>query len=353
MEHYSDITGMLELMVNPAFAVKDGLITYTNSAARNLPFALQAPIADLLETGAEEYAQLESGCLYLTLKWENSHFGACVSPIGDLNIFVLDPEVSQPQLQAMALAAAELREPLGNIMLGADRVISELQTEDETTKLFAHLLRQNVKRMHRLIGNMSDAYRYSVDTMPQQELKDLKALFDEIFGKAQALMEGTDRQLRFTGLSESVISLADEERLERAVHNMISNAFKFAAPNTPVEASLTRKGDKLHLTVRNTGDSIAPRILKTAFSRYLRKPEIEERRQGIGLGMVLIRSAAAAHGGTVLLQQPETGTQLTMTISIRKELEGNLGSPRLRFDYAGEMDHAMIELSDILPPDLY
>lgn len=353
MEQFSDTIGMLELIVNPAFAVKDGLIAYTNGAAQGLPFAPQTPIADLLEVGAEEYAQLEAGCLYLTLKWENTQFGACVNRIGNLDIFVLDPETTQPQLQAMALAARELRDPLGNMMLSADRIIAELKTEDETTRLFAQLLHQNLYRMHRLIGNMSDAYRYTVDTMPQQELKDMKALFDEIFLKAQALTEGTHRQIRFTGLSESVISLADEERLERAVHNMLSNAFKFASPDTPVEAILTQKGEKLHLTVRNSGDSIPPRILGTLFSRYLRQPDVEESRQGIGLGMVLIRSAAAAHGGTVLLQQLETGTQLTMTISIRKHLDGNLGSPRLRFDYAGEMDHAMIELSDILPPTLY
>ena len=89
------------------------------------------------------------------------------------------------------------------------------------------------------------------------------------------------------------------------------------------------------------------------FQRYLRQPGIEDGRFGMGLGMVLIRSAAARHGGTVLIDQPNgTGTRVSMTITISQDT-ASLRSPVLRVDYSGEQDHGLVELADCLPLDAY
>ena len=70
--------------------------------------------------------------------------------------------------------------------------------------------------------------------------------------------------------------------------------------------------------------------------------------------MVLIRTAAAHHGGAVLIDQPEgVGTRITMTMAIRQSKQATLRSNVLRVDYAGERDHGLIELSECLPTELY
>jgi hypothetical protein len=70
--------------------------------------------------------------------------------------------------------------------------------------------------------------------------------------------------------------------------------------------------------------------------------------------MVLVRSAAVHHNGTVLVDCPEgSGIRVTMTIAIRSNPETVVQTPRLRIDYAGELDHTLIELSQVLPPDAY
>ena len=62
----------------------------------------------------------------------------------------------------------------------------------------------------------------------------------------------------------------------------------------------------------------------------------------------------ANHGGTVLIDQPKGGgTRITISISIRN-IEGNtLRNDVYSVDYAGEHDHALLELSDVLPAELY
>lgn len=350
MEQSHDLSGMLDLIIRPAFAVTDGIITCCNQAARSCMIPAGAEIAALLETGRDEYAALTSGCLYLTLCVEDHSFGAAVSRMDGFDVFVLDQADSQPQLQAYALAARELREPLANMMIAADRLMPDKNTDSENMRL----LERSLHHMLRLIGNMSDASRYAAQTMPRQELRDMTAVIADIFEKAAALTEHTGITLRFTNYPDSVYALTDTEKLERAVYNILSNAIKFSEKGSVIDAKLTRHGDKLHLTVIDSGRGIPNEILGNVFSRYLRQPGVEEGRQGIGLGMVMIRSAASAHGGTVFIDKgSEKGTRLTMTLAIRKDLEGNLASPRIRVDYTGEFDHGLIELADVLPPDAY
>lgn len=346
MKQSHDLSGMLDLIIRPAFAVTDGTVTYCNQAARSIMLATGTPVEKLMETGSEEYASMTSGCLYLSVQLEGHSFGASVSRMDGFDVFVLDGEDAEPQLQAFALAARELREPLTNMMIAADRLKS---TEGSAGKEL-QLLERSLYRMFRLVGNMSDAARYAEQAQPRQELRDMAAIIGGVFEKAAALTEGTGITLRFSGCGEPVFSLTDTERLERAVYNMLSNAIKFSEKGSVIDAKLTRHGQKLHLTVCDSGSGIAEDVLSSVFSRHLRQPGIEESRHGIGLGMFMIRSAASAHGGTVLIERgAEKGTRLTMTLAIRKDLKGNLASPRLRVDYAGEMDHGLVELADVLP----
>ena len=119
-------------------------------------------------------------------------------------------------------------------------------------------------------------------------------------------------------------------------------------------ARLTRYDNMLRFSIQDSGPGFARNLLGSAFSRYLRQPCIEEGRFGLGLGMVLVRSTAANHGGAVLIDQCEGGgARVTMTIAIRQDTSGMLRSPVLRVDYAGEQDHALVELSDSLPASLY
>lgn len=349
MEVKKDNFGMLDLMLRPGFCVKNNKIEKVNSAAQALMITPGTDVRTLLLTGREEYAAFESGCLYLKLALSTKGCGASVSKLEDCNVFVLDQECDDAELRALALAARELREPLTSVMLCVDRLLS---SQDPASAQQAARLNRGLHQLLRIIGNMSDAGSNSLSS--RQETRDIGALFAEIFEKAQTLVEHTGIRLTYQGLSEEVLGLADADQLERAVLNMLSNAVKFTQKGGTIEATLSRHGNYLRLSMVDSGSGIAESILRNVFTRYLRQPGIEDSRFGLGLGMVMIRSAAANHGGTVLIDQPAgKGTRITMTIAIRQNTDGLLRSPIMRVDYAGEQDHGLIELSDCLPVHVY
>ena len=343
---------LLDLIVQPAFCVKDGMIIHTNYAAQQRMVSAGTPIADLISTGTEEYKQFSDGCLYLTLTVSQSPCGASVTRSGELDFFVLEQESDQAELRAMALAAKELRGSLANVMSIADRLFPTLDPEADEQ---AARINRGLFQMLRVISNMSDAGRYSAMQSFRLETVNLSAFFEEVFQKAQSLIAHTGVTLTFRNLRENVFSLADKEKLERAVLNILSNALKFTPSGGSITAILTRRGSKLYLSIQDSGSGIAEHLRHTAHSRFLREPGLEDSRFGIGLGMVLIRSTAALHGGTLLIDQPDSGgTRVTMSLQIRQSKNTVLRDTNmLRVDYAGERDHGLLELSDALPFSLY
>lgn len=342
MEYSNNPNPLLELLDRPAFLVRDGIVSQVNRAAEQKLICVGSKVAALLGDHLSIYEAFRSGSLYLSLELEGGHCGATVTVAGDQHLFCM--EQSQEVAQALALAAQQLRAPLHSLF-------STVEAQPEY-----QYLQQNLYRLQRIVTNMSDFPRYQEQSDSRMESTDLCQVFAETVEKASVLLEQAGIELHYTALPAHVIGLADREMLERAVYNLLSNAAKFSPRGSVVEAKLTHSGNMIHFTVEDQGDGIPSNILSSVFSRYLRAPGIEDGRHGIGLGLALVRSAAARHHGTVLIDQPETGgTRITMTVTACSADHSILRSPVLIpcNDYAGGRDHGLLELSDVLPGKAY
>lgn len=346
MENTHNYDPLLELMDRPAFLVRDGIVLLANQAARQRMIATGEPISKYLDQDRQAYEEFSSGCLYLSLSIEQILCGASVIDLENAHLFLLD-EQTEPQLKAFSLAAQQLRLPMNTVFLAAE-------TMDDRQK--ASQITQSLNQMHRIICNMADAIRYYEQKAFCGEVTDLNQFFAETIEKATTLVRDAGIQLKYTALPQTVTGIADRQMLERAILNLISNAVKFSPKCGTVDIKLTHKGHMLYFTIHDAGEGIDPEIQKTVFTRYLRSPGIEDSRHGLGLGLSVVRSAAANHGGTVLIDRPENGgTRVTMTLDLRPREENLLRSPISipTVDYAGGHDHALLELSDVLPPKSY
>lgn len=353
MDQITPAMEMADHLPHPAFCVRDGVIVKTNRAAEALLLEPGTKIRDLLENGHAEYKALTTGSLYLTLRFCGQSHSACVCRKQDFELFELDTQSTRPELHAMALAARELRIPLTTAMLTAERLSpGEFSGPDTLHQL--SLLNHGLYQILRLVTNMSDAARYDAEGTFHPELRDICSILQEIFEKAAVLTEASGVRLEFTGIPEPVYTLVDEEKLERAVYNIISNSLAFTPAGASIRAALTRRGKQLQLSIADSGTGIQESIRTNLFQRYSRQPTIEDGRHGIGLGIFLIRRTAELHGGTVLIDAPDQcGTRVTMTIAIRSTDGQQVRTPQIPVDYSGEHDHGLLELANVLPERLY
>lgn len=345
MEEQNNALEILDRLPRPGFCVRENKIIKANQAAAALLLSPGQDIGPLMHTGSAEYAGFQTGQICLTLSIAGQEHAATVIRMTGMDLFLLDQEEDLEEFRSMALVSMELRTPLMNAIASAKRLSDDPGSPD------AAKLNRSLMQMMRLVCNMSDVGRRP--DAARMETRDVDAFLLELFEKAQTLSE-RKASLSYEGLGQPVFTLMDPEKLERAVWNILSNCIRFLPEGGRIQARLTRHGCMLHMTVQDNGSGIAEEVRGTLFHRYLRQPGIEDSRYGLGLGLSIIRSAAASHGGTVLIDRcGETGTRITMTIAIRQDDTNLLRSPIFRPDYAGGWDHGLVELSDCLSPELY
>lgn len=343
----------LELMDRPGFCVKDGVVIATNVAAQNRGLRLGTEITQIVTEHRSTYESFDNGQLYLTIQVGDSLCSACVTRTAECDIFIFEDTAADDQLQALALAAQQLRIPLSNVMLLAGRLLNDPANKDSQTQHQINQMNQNLFQLLRIISNMSDAGTYRETRSSGVACVDLVSVFDEIMEKAQSVSERTGRTICYSGLNVSVFSLANAEKLERAVYNLLSNAINFSPVGSTIEAKLTKTGNCLSFTLCNPSGE--PEKCRDFWKCYRREPAIEDGRYGLGLGITLVNAVAASHGGTVLMDHPEVGqTRVTMTLPIVNEPGTTVRSRIIQIgDYAGGWDKALLELSQLLPADSY
>ena len=352
MEFSNTALSLLEHIEQPAFCVRDGVIICANSSAEQRQIFSGIPIAELVV----ESAPLSSEVQACTITVDGISYNATVSPLNGDHLFLLETDNTQSQLQSLALAAQHFRAPLGGVMALTEMLLSNSSLRDDPTALSqAVQLNRGLNQIQRMVCDMSDTWQYTNLHNIRKEMVEISNVFHEILEKVKTVLEKAQVKLNFTGLDHPLFCLADTQMLERAIYNLISNSVKFSDSGCAIDARLTQCGNMLHFSVSDSGAKIPGSLQATVFSRFLREPGIEGGIFGIGLGMMLIRSVAAAHGGTVLIDSPDgCGNRVTMTLEIDDDNHGHISGPVLRMgDYAGGRDHALLELSDVLPNDLY
>lgn len=354
MDKQKEILGILELMTAPAFCVKDAKVDEMNQAAKQLMLEKGTPIFSLLGDQAAEYEAFDGGCLFVTLDLSGIPMSTTVNRIGDDDIFIIDRQ-ADAELRIMSLVAQNLRMPLADVMVLTDRLMPALEAEaDAPQKKQITQINRKLTQLHRIILNMADATRYSSDSGWQMTLQDAVATVDEILDRVQTLLENTNIQLDIRLPQESILCRIDSEKLERAIYNLLSNAIKASQPDGKVQLTLWQKNGWLYLSVQDSGNGIPASIMANIFTRYQRSAGLEDGRNGLGLGMMLVRAAMAVHDGTVLIQQPAAGgTKVTLSMPIKTGADVTLRSTGLFADYAGDRDHGLLELSEVLPAELY
>ncbi len=344
MEQENIIQSLLELIERPALCVCDGKIVQVNDAARQRMIYEGINISDILGEENAAYKEFQGGTLTLNTVISGTTYKAQISRVGNNDIFVLESD--DKELRAIALAAQHLRNPLNSVI-----TVSEMITSDSDKYMLQ--LQRGLHRLHRIVCNMSDSYRYQQANAAHLETTDITSVFDESMEAIRTHLECCNIQMNYVGIDVPVVGLADREMLERAIYNLVSNAVKFMTTGSTLCAKMTQNEKQISFALYAATQPTNP---SSIFNRYQRMPSVEDSRHGIGLGMPLVRAVAAAHGGTVLIDHPDDQTtRITMTISVTESAENVVrNSVRLPVsNYAGDRDRGLLELSEILPIDAY
>ena len=104
----------------------------------------------------------------------------------------------------------------------------------------------------------------------------------------------------------------DLGQMERVISNVVGNAIKFTPAGGQVALSVRRSAEQIILSVQDTGPGIAAKDLPTIFEQYLRP---NNRSDGSGLGLFIVKAIVEAHGGSVTINST-VGLGTTITVQL-------------------------------------
>jgi two-component system sensor histidine kinase ChvG len=198
--------------------------------------------------------------------------------------------------------AHELRNPLTSLR-SAVETLPVAKTEQSRQRLLA-VIEHDVKRLDRLISDISDASRLDAELQRQEATPiDLAKLLDALVKAANEVRtDDVKVTLAFEGpLSEFKIA-GHDSRIGQVVSNLVDNARSFSPAGGTVRITCRRVRGEVEILVDDEGPGIRPEALDKIFERfYTDRPE-QGFGQNSGLGLSISKQIVEAHGGTIRVE---------------------------------------------------
>jgi two-component system sensor histidine kinase ChvG len=198
--------------------------------------------------------------------------------------------------------AHELRNPLTSLR-SAVETLPVAKTEQSRQRLLA-VIEHDVKRLDRLISDISDASRLDAELQRQEAAPiDLAKLLDALVKAANEVRtDDVKVTLTFEGpLSEFKIA-GHDSRIGQVISNLVDNARSFSPAGGTVRITCRRVRGEVEILVDDEGPGIRPEALDKIFERfYTDRPE-QGFGQNSGLGLSISKQIVEAHGGTIRVE---------------------------------------------------
>lgn len=213
-----------------------------------------------------------------------------------------------------SVVAHDLRQPLNTITLTAQLLARKKATAPELAKPTEKII-SSALRLNRMINDLLDLSRLEVRKLAlSRQPIDLSLLVRTSVDRIA--LEDPDRRCEVRVLSEIPMVNVDADRIAQVMDNLLSNAFKYGSPETPVEIEVKSEGEEVAVAVTNEGSGIAADELPHLFQRFHRTDEAKRGSiKGIGLGLHIVQQLIEAHGGHIKVEStPGAKTTFRFTI---------------------------------------
>ena len=221
-------------------------------------------------------------------------------------------EAAEQREDLLRAVSHDLRTPLTSVLLQAHRLASH---PDPDLRRRGEVITSGARRMEALIRDLVDSARLETGQI-HLDLRpvDLGAYLSDLLARTPAL----DTSRIALEVEPGTSALADPDRIERVVVNLISNALKYSPPGSPVRLSVRRAGDEVVTAVADRGEGITAEELPKIFGRYYRSQRTHSV-EGTGLGLYIARLLVEAHHGRIHAESsPGDGSTFSFTLPVAR-----------------------------------
>jgi signal transduction histidine kinase len=230
-------------------------------------------------------------------------------------------ETEKSRRDLVAAVSHDLRTPLASTRALIEALADGVADDPETERRYLSSASHELEHLSRLVDDLFELAR--IDAGVLELTLEEASLHDMISDTISSFHPQAERKgVRLAGeiLDDVDPVLANPPKLQRVLHNLVSNALRHTPPDGTVTLRAAPEGEVARIEVSDTGEGIPaedlPRVFARSFRGELSRTRSEkEDAPGAGLGLAIARGLVEAHGGTMGVQsKPGHGSRFYFTL---------------------------------------
>lgn len=230
---------------------------------------------------------------------------------------VNESQIMQSKLQFFTDISHEIRTPLTLILTPVEQLIKE--TPDGKLKDTYKLIDQNGQRILRLVNQVMEMRKLDKGQVKLlAEQTNVEQFFKEIMSSFEYVAH--EKEISFSlDIQDNLPDVwIDQEKLDKVVFNVLSNAFKYTPKNGNITIKVDTANEDLRIRVADSGVGIPKELRELVFDRFYQIPgEANTNKIGTGIGLHLSRSLMEIHHGEIYVENTNgEGTEFVILLPL-------------------------------------
>ncbi|WP_321420256.1 ATP-binding protein [uncultured Methanomethylovorans sp.] len=243
--------------------------------------------------------------------------------ITDLRNSKLNSEAAnKAKSEFLANMSHELRTPLNSI-IGFSDALLEVNRDglsDKQTKYVKNISKSG-KHLLTIINDILDISKVEAGKMQLfKENVSVESIMEEMLASMQFLAAKKEIIIKNSIDSDSGYIRVDKGKIKQVLYNLVGNAIKFTNHGGIVTLRAKVDGDKIHISVQDSGIGISKKDQEKLFKPFSQiDSSVARRYDGTGLGLALAKELVVLHGGQIWVESElGRGSTFTFTIPVHK-----------------------------------
>lgn len=294
------------------------LLVFAGGMAMALGYFLSSALTDriyLLQQGAERLARGELAArVPVSGRDEVAALAAAFNQMASRLQTAAEKqhEVEQLRTDLIAWVGHDLQTPLASIRAILEALADGVVTDPQAVQRYLATAQRAVRSLSELIDDLFQMAQLDAGglTLDRSD-NSLSDLISDTLESFSALAAGQGIALAGSVAADVDPVFMDAARIGRVLSNLVGNALRYTPKGGRVEVHASRKGQRVEVTVSDTGEGIREEDLPYIFDRFYRGEKSRNRALGgAGLGLAIARGILQAHGGEIRAESsPGQGTR--------------------------------------------
>lgn len=173
-------------------------------------------------------------------------------------------------------------------------------------------------RLSRLVRRMLDVSALQAREAVESQVEfDVSETMVQVMISLEGKIKGRQLDMDVQIPDNPVRVWGDPDGITQVCYNLLDNAAKFATPGTAIAVTITTKGTKAYISVKNHGETIPPEELSMIFDRFHKSDRSRSiDKEGVGLGLYIVKTILNNHKENITVTSKDGITEFVFTLTL-------------------------------------